>query len=230
VGTTSSSGGPSGAYSTDGGKTWTAFASIGSSGSIAVSADGQTFVWAPRGAAPQLSHDNGKTWTPCMGLPGGARVAADRVNPSKLYGNATGKMYASTDGGATFTASTAPTSGRPRPVFGIEGEVWAATTSGLLRSQDGGKTYTALPQITAATAVGFGMAAPGGGHPAVYVAGAVNGAWGVYRSDDAGSTWTRADDGQHQFGWINVLTGDPRRYGRVYLGTAGRGILYGDPR
>ncbi len=51
-------GGQSGAYSTDGGTTWTPFATApaGSkgSGSIAVSADGTTFVWAPQGATPCL--------------------------------------------------------------------------------------------------------------------------------------------------------------------------------
>jgi hypothetical protein len=74
------------------------------------------------------------------------------------------------------------------------------------------------------------MPAPGQSYPAVYLAGSVGNVWGTYRSDDAGATWQRIDDPQHQFGWINCLTGDPRRYGRVYLGTGGRGILYGDPR
>jgi xyloglucan-specific exo-beta-1,4-glucanase len=77
-------------------------------------------------------------------------------------------------------------------------------------------------------AVGFGMPAPGQSYPAVYLAGSVASVWGVYRSDDIGVTWQRIDDPQHQFGWINCLTGDPRLYGRVYLGTGGRGILYGD--
>jgi hypothetical protein len=64
----------------------------------------------------------------------------------------------------------------------------------------------------------------------VYLAGAMNGDWGLYRSDDAGATWRRIDDPQHQFGYINCLAGDPRQPGRVYLGTSGRGIIHGDPQ
>ena len=54
--------------------------------------------------------------------------------------------------------------------------------------------------------------------------------WGTYRSDDEGASWQRIDDPDHQFGNISCLTGDPRRYGRVYLCTGGRGVIYGDPR
>jgi hypothetical protein len=223
-----------GSYSTDGGTTWTQFAAAlgGSkgSGSIAVSADGKTFLWAPQKATPAYSQDNGTTWTPCAGLNAGARVAADRVNPSKFYASDRNGVYASTDGGASFVQTAASTSGRPRPVFGIEGDVWVATGSGLFHSQDSAATFTQVAQVNTAGAVGFGMPAPGQSYPAVYLAGSVGNVWGTYRSDDAGATWQRIDDPQHQFGWINCLTGDPRRYGRVYLGTGGRGILYGDPR
>jgi hypothetical protein len=238
------SGGQAGAYSTDGGTTWTGFATAppvtgnapASSGSIAVSADGGAFVWAPQKpqspntATPAYSRDRGMTWKPCTGIAAGARVAADRVNSSKFYASSGNRMYASTDGGASFVPSTATSSGRPRPVFGIEGDLWVATSTGLLHSTDSGTTFVPVPQVNSATAVGFGMPAPGQDYPAVYIAGSVAGVWGTYRSDDAGVTWLRVDDPQHQFGYINCLTGDPRRHGRVYLGTGGRGIVYGDPR
>jgi hypothetical protein len=228
------SGGLGGAYSTDGGTTWAPFATAPTlskgSGSIAVSADGRTFLWAPQKATPSYSQDNGTTWTACVGLATGARVAADRVNPSKFYASDRNGMYASTDGGANFVKVTASPSGRPRPVFGIEGDVWVPTGSGLFHSQDSAATFTQVAQVNTAGAVGFGMPAPGQSYPAVYLAGSVSSVWGVYRSDDLGATWQRIDDPQHQFGWINCLTGDPRRYGRVYLGTGGRGILYGDQR
>jgi hypothetical protein len=39
----------------------------------------------------------------------------------------------------------------------------------------------------------------------------------------------RLNDDQHQFGSTSTaITGDPRTYGRVYVGTNGRGILYRD--
>jgi hypothetical protein len=141
-------------------------------------------------------------------------------------------MYVSTDGGATFVKAAAIPSGRPRPVFGIEGDVWVATNSGLFHSQDSAATFTRVggPDSSPYQQVGFGMAAPGQSYPAVYLAGSVAGVWGTYRSDDVGVTWQRIDDPQHQFGWLHCLTGDQRQYGRVYLGTGGRGILYGDPR
>jgi hypothetical protein len=80
-------------------------------------------------------------------------------------------------------------------------------------------------------AVGFGKAAPGKSYPAVYLVGTVNGVDGVFRSVDSGQSWTRINDDQHQYAWIGqAVSGDPRVYGRVYLATNGRGILYADPK
>jgi len=234
VGTNSASGGARGAYSSDGGTTWSPFASefakSSSAGSIAVAADGSTFVWAPQRGTPSYSRDGGVTWTGCAGLSGSTQVAADRVSPLKFYAGGRNGIYVSIDGGASFVQTTPSLSGRPRPVFGIEGDIWIATSTGLFHSQDSATTFAQVTQVNGATAVGFGMPAPGASHPAVYLAGSVAGIWGTYRSDDAGATWQRIDDPNHQFGYINCLTGDPRRHGRVYLGTGGRGILYGDAR
>jgi hypothetical protein len=152
-----------------------------------------------------------------------------------MYGQ--GKaMYVSTDGGKTFKTIPTASAGRPRPVFGVAGDVWVATAAGLLHSQDGGVTFPAVPAVNGATAVGFGApVAPGQTYPSIYLAGSAatattaTYAWGLYRSDDGGATWQHLDDPQHQFGYINVLAGDPRQPGRVYLGTGGRGIVYGDP-
>ena len=252
VGTNSSTATTSarGAYSTDGGTTWTPFVTepsgAASAGSIAVSADGVTFLWAPQTATggagtvtAAYSRDWGATWTATTGLPGNAQVAADWVDPNRFYARGSGApFYVSTDGGATFDASAAvlPLGGLPRPVFGHQGDLWIATSNGLYRSTDAGATFTQSLTVTSAFAVGFGRGAACTDYPVVYLAGGADdgttssGIAGVFRSDDQGASWQRIDDPDHQFGTISYVTGDPRVYGRAYLGSGGRGVFYGDPQ
>ncbi|SRR5579862_4910277 len=251
--------GPRGSYSTDGGQTWTRFATEPSgaadSGVLAVAADGSRIVWTPAGKGPiyssntgagtYYSTDFGATWNASSGLPNDLEPVADRVNSQKFYAYnpATGGIYTSVNGGASFSQTTSVSYGAVAPdysstrsslkaVFGREGNLWlAAGNGGLWRSTNSGASFqpVATGHVTGALLVGFGMAAPSQTYPAIFLVGTVNGVYGFFQSDDQGNTWTRINDDQHQFGTVYSLTGDPRIYGRVYAGTAGRGTVYADP-
>jgi hypothetical protein len=243
-----------GAYSLDGGKSWKPFASMPKgkgAGSIAVSADGSAFLWAPKEGTVAYSKDQGATWTRAEGLPESEpdpdwapvhfRPAADRVNPNKFYvlDAKGGQAFTSTDGGAHFTAAPGGLPSLPdyqlssssaQAVPGIEGDVWLTNFKELNHSTDSGKTYVAIEGVTEANAFGFGKAADGKKYPALYLMGKVGDTRGFFRSDDAGVTWLRINDDRHQYGFCGVIIGDPRVYGRVYLGTGGRGIVVGEPK
>jgi hypothetical protein len=92
-------------------------------------------------------------------------------------------------------------------------------------------TFKKLDGVQGASAVGFGKAAPGAGYHALYLIGTVHGVTGFFLSTDGGAAWTRINDDRNQFGGAvgGVITGDPEVYGRVYVGTNGRGVLYGGP-
>jgi xyloglucan-specific exo-beta-1,4-glucanase len=231
------------AFSTDGGSNWfegTEPGGISTGGTIAAAADGSRFVWAPGDPGIQVvfSVGFGNSWTQSTGIPANSTVESDRVNAMKFYGFSGGKFYVSTNGGASFTATAA--SGLPtsnvhfKAVAGHEGDIWlaggsASTTYGLWHSTDSGATFTKLSNVDQADNIGFGKAAPGASYPALYAIAKVSGQRGVFRSDDGGASWIRINDDQHQFGNIGAaITGDPRIYGRVYLGTNGRGIFYAD--
>ncbi|MER5292944.1 carbohydrate-binding protein [Streptomyces pharetrae] len=228
-----------GAYSTDGGATWRGFAAEpvadAHSGRIALAADGSTLVWTQAGLAPYRSTDKGATWSKVRGLGTGAEVVADRSSARAFYSLTGGTLRASTDNGATFTARATglPADGRLKAVPGRAGDLWiAGGGKGLLHSTDGGRTFTRLTSVTSASAVGFGKAAPRASYQTLYLIGTVKGVTGVFRSTDKGATWTRVNDKAHQWGAIGsqgVITGDPDTYGRVYIGTNGRGLQYGDP-
>ncbi|MFO7399504.1 MAG: cellulose binding domain-containing protein [Actinomycetales bacterium] len=227
------------AFSTDGGKNWfqgTEPGGVNKGGTVAAAADGSRFVWAPGdpGQPVVYSVGFGNSWTPSSGVPANAIVKSDRVNPLKFYAFANGRFYVSTDGGATFSAT--PATGLPsgnvrfKAVPGREGDIWLAGPGGLWHSTDSGASFTKVAAVEDAVSIGFGKAAPGRDYPALYTVATIGGVTGAFRSDDAGQSWVRINDDQHQYGnWGEAITGDPRIYGRVYIGTNGRGVLYGDP-
>ncbi len=243
--------GKHGALSDDGGKTWTPFGSeppgAESGGSLALSADGSTVLWAlPRGAL-FFSRDHGGSWKACSGIPATAssvmdlRIASDRVNSRKFYAvNASrGVVYASTDAGAHFESTVtnlpgladwALDSASIQAMPNFEGDVWLALGKSLLHSTDAGRSYREIANVTESHALGFGKPAPRRSHPALFLVGKVSGVAGLFRSDDSGKSFVRINDDAHQFGVVSRITGDPRVFGRVYLGTGGRGILVGSPR
>ena len=231
------------AISNNGGSSWSPVSKepsgVTGGGTIAVNATGSRILWSPEGTGVHLTTNGGKAWTAVSGVPAGARVASDRVNPNIFYAYAAGVFYVSTNGGSSFASTVAaglPVSPvRYRAVPGHEGDVWLAGGSpggvyGLWRSTDGGLSFTQLANVDEADAVGFGKPASGQTHPAVFTSARIGGVRGIFRSDDAGVTWIRINDGQHQWGWTGAsITGDPRVFGRVYVATNGRGIVYGDP-
>ncbi|WP_372014858.1 WD40/YVTN/BNR-like repeat-containing protein [Pseudoxanthomonas sp. 10H] len=232
------------AWSEDGGSSWTAFvreppATEGEGrASIAVSADGSRVIWQARGAPHWITDNRGGRWQKVRGLPTGAVVAADRVEPSLWYGfePATGRLFVSGDGGVQFNAIDTGVGevgdwfrGELLPAPHRSGLAYfAASWKGLMRWGDG--RLVRLPGVENAVAAGLGAARPGSDTPTLFVFGQVAGEFGLYRSENEGRDWTRIDDARHRFGSVRMLTGDARVFGRVYLATGGRGIIYGEPR
>jgi hypothetical protein len=234
--------GPHIAFSTDNGANWFAGSDpsgVSGGGTVAAASDGSRFVWSPDGAGVQYTTGFGSSWSASSGIPAGAIVESDRVDAKTFYGFKSGKFYVSTDGGATFTASAATglpsgDSVRFKALPGVKGDVWLAGgstdgTYGLWHSTNGGTSWTKLSNVDQADAIGFGKAATGASYQTLYTSAKIGGVRGIFRSTDKGASWTRVNDDAHQWGWTGAaITGDPRVYGRVYVSTNGRGVIYGD--
>ena len=222
-----------------------------------MSADGAIWVWTPREQIPSVTTDKGATWTACAGLPKETRVVADRVNPKRFYAMALfeGKLFESIDGAAHFTERPLVLPGglpkrggggkdnrtdrgddrggqdRIYATPGRESDLWLAAYDGLYHSRRPAKDFARMPAVEQIHAFGFGKAAPRSeAGAALYLVGTVQGQRGFFRSTDGGATWLRINDDQHQWGLVLQITGDPKKFGRVYVGTHGRGTFYGDPQ
>ncbi|QRW02511.1 vacuolar protein sorting-associated protein [Ceratobasidium sp. AG-Ba] len=184
-----------------------------------------------------LSTDSGATWSPYSPTPEAppAVIASDKKNATVFYAATGGKFYLSTNYGSTFTAtagglgsSTSPYKIAANP--NVAGDLWVSTDKGLFHSTNYGATFTAASGVSQAWAIGLGAPKTSGTYASVLAAATIGGVTGYFRSDNSGSTWVQIDDAAHGFGspTANPISGDPRIYGRVYIGTNGRGIFYGD--
>ncbi|MBE5962455.1 MAG: endoglucanase [Lachnospiraceae bacterium] len=62
----------------------------------------------------------------------------------------------------------------------------------------------------------------------IYLCGVIDGSYGFYRTNDEGRTFLRLNQAHQMYGEINSIDGDKRHFGRFYIATGSRGILYGE--
>jgi xyloglucan-specific exo-beta-1,4-glucanase len=245
-GTPPQPGAPTLAVSQDLGRTWRPLTTPAPTGDAAatVSADGKTIaIMTP---TPIFSRDLGRTWTPVKDAPENSRLVADREDARRFYALGLGPsaVFASHDGGASFTRL--PTRGLPNlsadrptnreapwPLYatpGHAGDLWVTSKAGLFHSTDGGVSFARVEGGVQVWALGFGKPEPGSTYPTLFALGARGSVQAIWRSTDRGRAWLRVNDADHEYGHrFRSISGDPRVFGRVYVGTDGRGIVYGEP-
>lgn len=107
-------------------------------------------------------------------------------------------------------------------------------------NNDGTITKTAVTGVTNVWSFGYGKPKPGGsGVPAIFIRGNVDatrdlagvGGYGVWRSDDFGTSWAQLSDlfPMDSLDHVHVVSGDMNVYGRCYVGMGGTGVLMYDP-
>ncbi|HVS77372.1 MAG TPA: xyloglucanase [Steroidobacteraceae bacterium] len=239
-------GAPTLAFSLDYGRSWSPLTPPSPASAVTVSADGRAFMAMAR--KPLVTLDRGRSWTASRGLPAGTHPIPDRVAPETFYALDFGRseLYVSTDGGRTFRkrvsrglpadleADVPASPERQWPLIATpqkRGDLWLLAREGLFHSTDAGRSFTRVDGGIFVAALGFGKAPPGRDYPALYALGARGNMSAIWRSDDAGASWLRINDSRHEYGRrYRCIAGDPRVFGRVYVGTDGRGIVYGEPR
>lgn len=204
-------------------------------GPVAYSADGTAVLLMSSTNGALISRYT-STFTAVSTLPSGAAIASDKRNATVFYGAYTGSFYISTDIGVTFTktatlgSATTVTQVRVHPT--VAGDVWVSTDVGLFHSTNYGATFTQIGSgCTVAYKFALGAASTTGGYPVIYGFFTVDNVLALYKTEDAGLNWAMISDAAHGFGSAsaNTVGADISIYGRVYVGTNGRGIFYGNP-
>jgi len=229
------------ATSTDGGNTW-------SLEPIFPGGNNQIFALASPAGAPQSllaatfsslyqTTDAGGTWNEVGGgIPSGASVSRlltapsdpmvayaylNNVNTSAQLG-----IYSSADGGVSWSAASATMSASPPALLAVDPTaaktLYGVTATALLKSTDGGATWTALPWNSSA-AEGYPIALTVDPvHPQLLFASSVA---SIMRSPDGGKTWEtlRASNVLPTWSSLQLLV-DPLRPENLLVGTSNSGV------
>jgi len=168
------------------------------------------------GTPLRTSTDNGKTWSTSAIPEGIFAVAGSPKAPGVLYAGASSTIYKSTDAGKTWAAlKSAPAATVNALIVDpvTPAVVYAATTAGVFKSVDAGGTWVAsfqkglsvldLVMDPARPSTLFaGIASSSTSDPTLVTPAGPN----VYRSTDAGATWTLLASSP---GGTFALAGDP---------------------
>jgi photosystem II stability/assembly factor-like uncharacterized protein len=234
-------------YSTDGGETIQlsdGYSESWDGGKVAISAtDHENLVVATIAGGLRYSTDGGRSFDAANGPDldiGGVfsykhMLVSDRVN-GDFYAYEDGVFYRSDDGGRNFSSvysSLSSTDGihQIAAAPGKAGLVYAAV-GGLYKTADGGDSFEKIDFFDEARLTAVGAPRPGGDEPSVYVFGQGAGDDGLwfYRSDDGGESWVRINDEENRLGnRPGSMAACRRQYGRMFVGTHGSGVFYGEP-
>jgi photosystem II stability/assembly factor-like uncharacterized protein len=180
------------------------------------------------------------------GAPANTRIVADKVDPMRAWviDAGAGRLLGSRDGGLSFAPVAAaglcpdlsvvrPGNRESQPALVASpyaaGDLFLNCGGALYRSRDGGERFTRLGKRLEVALFGLGLGVRPY-DPAIYAVATGDGVTAIWRSLDGGERWSRVNDDEHRWGnRFRVISGDPRRFGRIYIGTDGRGIVYGDP-
>lgn len=187
------------------------------------------------------------------------KVYSDRLHPQLFYGfGRQGELYVSTDGGENFRqkqpivvgANDFPKSdfglidtankAQLQPLAGRSGIFYLALAeNGLWKYHyDAVQEEITCQKLSApgdtCLRVGLGLGRPGGDYlkeePAIYLCGNIDGIYGFFRTSDECKTYVRLNGPGQMYGEINSMDGDKNTFGRFFLATGSRGVLYGVPR
>ncbi|MCH5262859.1 MAG: endoglucanase [Lachnospiraceae bacterium] len=185
---------------------------------------------------------------------GGMKVFADRMDSNLFYGlGEHSEFYISRDGGRNFKQRALPgdfpdvnfalidcaNKTEVRGESGKQGVFYMALKENGLWKLHYDKEKDDISVIKLSMPrdifyrVGLGVIRPDGDYfkedKAIYTAAVIDGEYGFYRSVDDGQSYMRLNGADQMYGEINSIEGDSRVYGRFYLGTGSRGVLYGEP-
>lgn len=208
--------------------------------------DPNLFVVLPQNDTPKSTADGGVTWRDSTGVTGNAinsfwnwqhPLAGDRLKASTFYLYVEGRFYVSEDGGVSWVKTATLPASKSVFVEALEGHPgWVYVglgDAGLYGSQDGGRSFERVESVKRLRLFSSGRPAPYSDRPTLFVYGQVDGSEPdqILRSDDLGKTWTLiSSPGEPVGDEPTVMKGDSQTFGRVFVGTNGRGIYVGTRR
>jgi hypothetical protein len=114
----------------------------------------------------------------------------------------------------------------------MEGEIWVGLEKqGLFRSSDSGNSFSKIKDVERALLFDFGKPLKNMANPVLYLYGTIKGKSGVFRSLDFGKKWQDITP-KNEVGigcGPSIMEASKQHPGLVFIGTGGRGIIYGVP-